>query len=251
MRWSNGPIMSKKLHDDQSYYLKYSEPKWYRESPVFPEGRKPYHDLFQEHIISKIGAVAGKLSKQDMNRLQADLRSVAHSFMTALYTTPLRLSDGPKDQKLSRRRDYLDRHIIKPANLLLEALADANSPALSEWPEQLDCPAPDKSSLAEELRLLCDRCTELKVLLEDRLPNENLTQEFMTDLGNAFAMVLKCYFPELKISRGTYHNTDVSGDPKMHGTFLSVMEICVGEVLPNDSPLSSKLIGELRKLQGP
>lgn len=29
------------------------------------------------------------------------------------------------------------------------------------------------------------------------------------------------------------------------------MEICVGEILPNDNPLSSKLVGELRKLQGP
>lgn len=243
--------MSMKSPDDPPYYLKYSEPKWYRGNPEFPEDRDPYRDLFRDHVVTKISALAGKLNEQEFCMLQADLRDVAHSFMTALYTTPLRLSEGPSDQKLSWRRNYLDRHIIKPANLLLEALAEVSAPALSEWPEQLDCPAPNKSSLVEELRVLRDRCSELKVLLEDRLPNENMTQEFMTDLGNAFSMVLKCYFPQLKISRGTYHKTEVSGDPTMHGTFLSVMEICVGEVLPNDDPLSSKLIGELRKLQGP
>jgi hypothetical protein len=114
---------------------------------VFPAGRDPYRDLFRDHVVTKISAIAGKLNEQEICKLQADLRDVANSFMTALHTTPLRLSEGPKDQKLSWRRNYLDRHIIKPANLLLEALADESAPALSEWPEQLDCPAPKPSVL--------------------------------------------------------------------------------------------------------
>ncbi|WP_187431993.1 hypothetical protein ROLI_030260 [Roseobacter fucihabitans] len=243
--------MSKNPQDHAPYHQRYSEPAWYRDQPKFPKGRDPNTDLFKDDAIKSIGEIAGNLDDADFHALQLQLRNVAFDYMTALHTTPLRLLDGLGDVKLTSRIKYLETHTIKPARLLLDALADDNSALLSEWPEKLDYPAPDKSSLVAELNKFHDRATELKLLLEDRLPNESMTMEFLTDLGNALTRVLKSFFPSLTISRGTYHKTVVASDPSMHGSFLSVMAICIGEILPAENELSSKLIGELRKLQGP
>ncbi|MFN3226597.1 MAG: hypothetical protein ACE360_10165 [Hyphomicrobiales bacterium] len=231
--------------------MKYGKPAWYYENIRFPKGRDPHTDLFSDATIKKIGDFAGTLSEKERNQFQIELREVAFHFMCALYTTPLRLAEGPKDVKLSARVRHLERHIIKPSSILLDALSNDQTPLLSEWPETLNMPAPARKSLLKELRRLHDRSTELAALLADRLPNERLTQEFMTDLGNALSSVVKSFYPGIRVSRGTYFKTEGSDEPTMHGTFLSVMEICIKEILPKDKSLSSKLIGEIRKLQGP
>ena len=154
--------MSKNSRDKKPYYQKYGEPAWHRNQPTFPEGRDPYTDLFKDEVIREISAIAGTLSETEFPALQANLRDVAYHFMCALFTTPLHLSDGPESVKLTARKNHLDRQIIKPANRLLDALASDNAALLSEWPEVLDYPAPDRSALINELSKLRDRTPACK-----------------------------------------------------------------------------------------
>ena len=180
--------------------------------------------------------------------MQDELREVAYHYLVAARTTPLGLQDGPKGMKLSARVQYLERNVIKPAEQLLKALSESAAPMLSEWPETLDRPAPDKVALTSELTKLRDRVRELRLLLDDRISNTNLSTEYRTDLGWALTAVLQRHFPDLEISRGTY---DKAGDPEggtMHGRFLETMAICVHEILPDERRLSSKIVGQLRKM---
>ncbi|WP_137390943.1 hypothetical protein [Rhodoligotrophos defluvii] len=243
--------MQQKSADKEPYYLRYGEPVWYRDEVEFPKGRDPRHDLFADHTIDEIAKAAREPDFNAREALQADLREVAYRYLTALYTTPLRLSEGPRDVKLTRRVQHLERNVIKPAEQLLDALSDDNAPLLSEWPEDMRMPAPDRAALRSELEKLRNRAEELRLLLTDRIANTNMTTEFLTDLGNALSMVLKRHFPRLTISRGTHIKTTKTKSGKMYGTYLSVMEICVREILPKDKLPSSSLIGELRKLRGP
>ncbi len=208
-------------------------------------------DLFSDQVIKRVTGIAGRLDEDKSCSLQAALRDVAFHFMTALYSTPLRLSGGPDDVKLFARVQHLERQILKPADRLIEALSDNKLPLLSEWPEEIQSTAPNREALIAELTKLRDRAEELRDQLADRLPEENMTTEFLIDLGNALTKVLKDHFPQLAISRGTYDKGSSSEVGKMRGRFLDVMDICIAEILPNDGPLSSNLVGQLRKLRGP
>ena len=206
--------------------------------------------FFSDAIIAKIMKIAGQLTDDKRQAMQVNLRDAAFHYMTALYSTPLRLTEGPEDVKLSRRVEYLDRHLISPIDQLLAALTPEHSHLLSEWPKDRRSPAPDRKTLITELRRLRDRTEELRDHLVDRKRNTNLTQEFLTDLGSGLTSVLKTYYPRLNVSRGTHYKKTEGKVGNMHGEYLDVIAICIGEILPNEDALSSNLIGELRKLRG-
>ena len=83
-------------------------------------------------LIVRTAGIKGKGT--DEAALQADLRDLASHYLTALLMTPLNLRHGPEPVKLFARVQHLERHLIKPAQTLLEAFASENASLLSEWP---------------------------------------------------------------------------------------------------------------------
>lgn len=194
----------------------------------------------------KTAGIKGKGT--DEAALQKDLRDLAYHYLTAILLTPLNLRHGPDPVKLFSRVQYLERHLIKPAQLLLEALSSENASLLSEWPEDLAAPLPDKGRLITELSALERRMTELHAALSDRLPEEDLTHEFMTDLANGLTDVLMNHMPKLKPTRGTYIRLTIHGPGKMYAAYLDIMRICLMEILPDDRTFSDQVIGQIVKL---
>jgi len=156
--------------------------------------------------------------------LQADLRELATDYLTAALTTPLAIAIGPRDVTLTKRATWVERHLVKPAQRLLEALSDDTAPLRSEWPDPMNAPEPDRAVLRVELKKLYERADELRYCLSERasLARANHTEEFKGDLIYALTTVFRRYFPHLNASRGKQNES----------RFSVFLDLCAGEIFP-------------------
>jgi hypothetical protein len=229
------PIM-KYAPNKEKWHRSYSKPAWYRSKPTFPSGRDPWRDLFKDNVIDRI-VKAVKVPGTDRRELQKDLREIAEDYLTAALTTPLGLTDGPKDITLTKRREWVDIHLVQPSDQLLQALSADATHLRSEWPDPSDSPEPNLDLLVTELKKLHCQASELSSALAERAAiGANHTTEFKYDLVKALECTFRKHFPRLPVSRGTFANGD------WFSRFVDFVQTCIREIFPNEEKFSDYII---------
>lgn len=218
-----------------------------------PNGRDPHVDLFDLQLMHKIMREAGK-NRTDpdygsvLAALQKDLRDLAYDFLIAAVTTPFRMKTSPKHVTDTKRIVWLRSHVLKPTEMLLDALSDSNSVMLSEWPQDLLSERrPNRKALVHQLETLKKRIAELVFQL-DMLVNDGgkLTNDFRASFALELSDVLYAHFPNLKPSRGTHRK---KGPLKgQTGRYVEMLRLVSREIFPSDRDIPSRIIGDLAKM---
>ncbi len=135
---------------------------------------------------------------------------------------------------------------MRPAVLLIEALSDQNLTLLSEWPDELPSPPPNRHTLIEELTKLRNRTRDLVEVLDDRKRKGSaISQEFKIDFANALADVFERYFPDAQPSRGGYDRTQSPSSE-----YQAFLTACAQEVFGDGFKFSGNVLDEVAKLRG-
>jgi len=150
---------------------------------------------------------------------------------------------------MDQRVRWLRANVVSPATKLLQALSDENGPMLSEWPEVMYAPPPDRDTLRLELQKLRNRADELVGVLEDRLRGGGSFQtEFRADLTNALTDVFERHFPQKKPSRDGYDKTSVAAGGG--SSFANFIRLCTEEIFPGEKALSGYVVDDIAKMRG-
>jgi hypothetical protein len=238
--------MSQSSSSEKPYYLRYSEPKWYLDGLGLPTAEELANALFLEETVAAIAKAANRKGPVDIASLQADLRGVAGSFLVAARSTPLGIGGGSPNVSRTDRTRWLERQVESPTRQLLEALADENAALLSEWPERMRAPPPDRSILRAELAKLLERVGELHAQIEERKADGNeFATEFRLDLANALTSVFEKHFPDQRAARDGYDRTS---ERKSH--FVEFLTNCVRESLPDEPGLPGHVIDAATRMRG-
>jgi hypothetical protein len=228
----------------------YTKKLWYQPTPRFEDGRNPLVDLFGLAVVHCIMKEAGRNLRDenfetDANALQADLRQLAFDYLFAARTTPFRMKSSPKHVSATKRVEWLQAHVIKPAAKLLDALSTSNSFMLSEWPQDLmRSRKPNRQLLVQQLEKLKDRTGDLVENLRG-LQSEGgiLTQDFRADYALHLKEVLQRHFPNLKPSGGTYQK-DRKGR-RQTGRYAKILSLITQEIFPGDRDIPHRIIRDL------
>jgi hypothetical protein len=180
---------------------------WQWPEPEFPPERHPDRDLFSDDVIDSLLECGGvPVNSSFRALLQGELRDLARNYMRVALNTPLGVPYGPKDTTLTKRADWLTSNIINPCHRLLAALADNNAPKLSNWPDEIPYLEPDRLVLMKELSKLHEWAVRLQADLRGRVSEGvNHTREFETEVVFKLTEIFQRYFPNERLSRGTYH----------------------------------------------
>jgi hypothetical protein len=225
------------------YRRRFSQPVWYRDQPAFPEGLDPYRDLFQEGVIGELIKNSGHGGPIRRIELQSALRDIANDYLYYALTTPLGIDIGPKDVSLSDRAEWIETRILRPLELLLDALSPPNAHMLSEFPEGVDSTPPSYEELIHQLNLLGNWTWRLRNNLSERASTRrsNHTMDFLNSLCYDLTISLSRFFPSLKISIGTYSPED----DQYHSRYIFILKQCVKEILGDDGVVSINLIKQI------
>jgi len=157
--------------------------------------------------------------------LQNELTGLARRYIAVGLTTPLGVPYGPEDETLSKRAAWLVGNVLHPCETLTESLE--NRPMLSDWPEPIPTPPPDRLFLLKELRKLRDWAERLRLDLAHRIGERaNHTREFELEIVFALTDVFRRYFPHRRVSRGKYHRSH-----GMKGHFPDFIRATAGRIL--------------------
>ncbi|MDX8353958.1 hypothetical protein [Cognatiyoonia sp. IB215182] len=229
-----------KTSPDQPYYLKYSDLGWLdRPLPPAPE-------FFPQKTIDRLCRIGGADDESDRPRLADELRTIADIYWVAAMSSPLGVRGGAEALTPNARKRKIKGSILHPAEKLIEALSDESLPVLSEWPDELPSPPPNRHALVEELTKLSNRTRDLLEVLDDRKRKGSaVSQEFKIDFANALAGVFERYFPHAQPSRGGYDRT-----PNPSSEYQAFLTACAQEVFGDDFKFSGNILDEVAKLRG-
>lgn len=225
---------------NQRYYLKYLELGWLeRQLPEMP-------DFFSEKLIKRICREVGAGDETDQEDFTKELTEIAQAYWMAAMSSPLKIGIGPALQSPDERIRKLNSTVLNPAKKLVDALADSNLPLLSEWPEKLPSPPPDRDHLLKELSLLIGRVQDLTEALDDRKRKGSpLSHEFKIDLANALTDVFERHFPSVSAARGGYDRTK---NPSSE--YRRFMTECGSEIFGSDFSFSGNVLDEVALSRG-
>lgn len=231
--------MSKKS-PDQPYYLKYRELGWLdRPLPQAPE-------FFPQKAIDRLCRIGGADDKTDRIRLANELLNIGRVFWIAAMSSPIGVPGGPDSQTPDARKRTITSSVLRPAEKLIDALSEENLNLLSEWPDELPSPPPNRHALIEELTKLSNRARDLFEVLDDRKRKGSaIAQEFKIDFANALADVFERHFPHAQPSRGGYDRT-----PNPSSEYHAFLKSCAQEVFGTDFKFSGNILDEVAKLRG-
>ena len=229
-----------KNSSNQPYYLRYRELGWLdRPLPETP-------DFFSDKLIKRICREVGVKEEANQGELSKELRDIAQSYWMAAMSSPLNVANGPDSLSPDERIRKISSTVLNPANKLLEALAVDNLALLSEWPDKLPSPAPDREHLLAELSLLIVRVRDLTEVLEDRKRKGSpLSHEFKIDLANALTDVFERHFPSVSPARGGYDQTK---DPSSEYTHF--ITACASEIFGTGFTISGNILDEVALSRG-
>jgi hypothetical protein len=203
-------------------------------------------EFFPKKTIDRLCRICGAEDETDRTRLADELRTIANVFWVAAMSSPLGFPSGPESQTPDARKRKITSSVLHHAEKLIEALSDENLPLLSEWPDELPSPPPNRHALIEELTKLSNRTRDLFEVLDDRKRKGSaISQEFKIDFANALADVFERYFPNAQPSRGGYDRT-----PNPSSKYQAFLTACAQEVFGDDFKFSGNVLDEVAKLRG-
>lgn len=222
----------------EPYYRKFGKPVWYRNALGFPKGRDPYHDLFNDEFISELVEKISVKYKPDQKVLQADLRDLAHDYLTAAYSAPFGIGDGPASLTRDERIRFLESDVINPARKLLNSLSDKEAHQFFEWPEDRIGEDPDKAILVRQLTRILYRANNILDSVIDRQNDgSDVLSEFKIEVASGLEMVFVDHYPELPAQISPH---DRASAP--HSEFFIFLRRCSDQIFKGDLVLSVGLI---------
>lgn len=233
--------MSEDSSDDQPYFVRYGEAKWYGNKAAFPVRRRPDVDLFGIETVNTIVKKTYRNANVDILELQSELRELSKAFIMAALTTPIGLSDGPGNIPHDKRMRWLMTHILNPVRTLINALDLENEHQIAEWPHDIPGKPPSRKILMKQLRLLEVRIDGLYANFEDRITDRCVfLTEFRVELADRLRDIFIKYFPELEAERSSYDKTSAPKSP-----YVTFMRLCAEEMFPNDKIIADGVLDKL------
>ncbi|MYM54448.1 hypothetical protein [Thalassovita mangrovi] len=203
-------------------------------------------EFFPQKAIDRLCRIGGADDKTDRRRLADELRTIAKVFWVAAMSSPLGVQGGPESQTPDARKRKITSSVVRPAEKLIEALSDESLTLLSEWPDELPSPSPNRHALIEELTKLSNRARDLFEILDDRKRKGSaISQEFKIDFANALADVFERNFPNAQPTRGGYDRT-----PNPSSEYHAFLKACAQEVFGTNFKFSGNVLDEVAKLRG-
>ena len=205
--------------------------------------------LFDRPAIDKLCGIlriADPSAQQDFAFEMIDL--CAH-YREIISTLPcdLHKAGAPFNLSLTKRADWLETQVIKPAQRLMDALQAENRPMFSTWPYPLDPPKfRDNDRLNAELTELLAETNKLRQDLRNQQADDaGHSQELRQEVFNALARLFRKHAPDVKPNRGTY---DEHPDPKKRkriGNYVDAMRLAFGTVVGRDESLDRLIRSEI------
>ncbi len=160
-------------------------------------------------------------------------------------SSPLGIHGAPGSQTPDARKRKITSSILHPAEKLIEALSEENLTLLSEWPDKLPSPPPNRHALIEELTKLSNRTRDLFEVLDDpKRKGSAISQEFKIDFANAIADVFERYFPNAQHSRSGYDRTPIPSS-----VYQAFLRTCAKEIFGESFKFSGNVLDEVAKLR--
>jgi addiction module HigA family antidote len=175
--------------------------------------------------MREIANILGAGDTKKLRRFQASLTDISIKYRKHISETPLNMRGAPMSTSLTRRREWLDRKVIDPCNLLIAALGKDNRPMFSTWP---DATPPRsvirhfKSGIEYRLHGAILRYCALRAVIRNlhmakKLPpihpGEILREEFLVPLKlTPYAVAAALHVPRTPIERIAREEKPVTAD---------------------------------------
>ena len=199
--------------------------------------------LFDGATVSEIAKILRMSDVAAMSAFRADLVDLCAHYRAIIATLPCDLPDAPLNVSLTKRADWLEIKVIKPVNILLEALGKEQRAMFSTWPYPLTIPEfADHTQLQAALKVLLESSTQLRDSLRGQQSDDaGHSQEFRQELFGAIARLLRAHAPDVKPNRGVY-------DPELRlrvGQYVDVVRLIFAKVAGVVENLDRLVRGEI------
>tara|TARA_R110000772_G_scaffold27017_1_gene69110 strand:+ start:913 stop:1554 length:642 start_codon:yes stop_codon:yes gene_type:complete len=200
-------------------------------------------ELFDESRIAELADILSVEGHASIAAFESDLLDLCAHYREIISTLPCDLPDAPFNLSLTKRADWLESNVSKPAERLLSALEDDKQPMFSTWPYPLGVPGfRDNNILQAELRELQEMSVKLmRSLRGQQADDAGHSQEFRQELFIAIALLLRKHAPEVKPNRGVY-------DPELRrrvGVYVDAMRLIFHRITGTSENLDRLIRSEM------
>lgn len=201
------------------------------------------NELFDEGRISELLGILDIDDQSARAAFENDLLDLCENYREIMSTLPCDLPDAPFNLSLTKRADWLDTNVKKPAERLLAALEDDKQPMFSTWPYPLGVPGfRDNNIIKTELQELQEMSVKLtRSLRGQQAEDAGHSQEFRQELFIAIALLLRKHAPEVKPNRGVY-------DPELRrrvGVYVDAMRLIFHRITGTSENLDRLIRAEM------
>lgn len=164
--------------------------------------------LFDQATIDELADILNLPDSVAVGEFRADLVCHCAHYREIISTLPcdLQRAGAPPNMTLTKRADWLEREVIKPAQKILNAVSDENIPMFSTWPYPLTVPEfRDNSALVAELIKTLEHATGLRDSLRGQQEGDAAhSQELRQEIFCSIARTFRQHAPHIPPSRGEY-----------------------------------------------
>lgn len=201
-------------------------------------------ERFSEKTMREL---AGILKISDETALEAfrhELVDMCAHYRAVISALPCDLPGAPSNISLTKRADWLEINVIKPAERLLKSLEPGQKPMFATWPYPLTVPEfQDHSDLRNELAALQASSAELRDSLRGQQSEDaGHNQELRAEIFSAVAIVLRRHCADAKPNRGVYD----AGHQRRIGTYVDAVTLIYSKVTGLSDNLDRLIRTEIR-----
>lgn len=205
--------------------------------------RDEAESAFDARTVAELAGIIGLSGEEAVGAFRDELVELCAHYRAVIAVLPCDLPGAPFNMSLTKRAEWLDINVIKPAERLLEALTDERQPMFSRWPYPLTVPEfRDNSVLMRELSTVLESSQHLrKVLRGQQAEDTGHNQELRLEVFASLARLLRKHRPELAPSRGVY-------DPELRrrvGIYVDAIGIIYSKITGLQDNLDRLIAGEI------
>lgn len=199
--------------------------------------------VFDAPTVAELAGIIGLPGETATLIFREELVDLCAHYRAVIAVLPCDLPGAPFNMPLTKRVEWLEINVIKPAERLIGALADECLPMFCAWPYPLSIPEFRNNSV-----LKCELATLLQssMALRDSLGAQQSedaghNQELRAEIFASIARLLRKHRPELSPSRGVY-------DPELRrrvGTYVDAASIIYSKITGLRDNLDRLIRGEI------
>jgi hypothetical protein len=203
--------------------------------------------LFDQATIAELAQILLVTNPAVIEEFRKDLIESCAHYREVISTLPCDLPDAPINLTLTKRADWLEANVIKPAKRLLEATDELNKPMFSTWPYPLTIPKfRDNSSLQRELSDILDHAEMLRDSLRGQQAGDAAhSQELRMEVFMTIARAFQKHAPKVPPNRGTYDAHEDRKKRKRVGRYVDAMRLVFKLITGTNENLDRLIRGEI------